>query len=135
MNSINSPVILFDGICIFCNFWVNFAIKHDLKKKLKFAPFQSNAGQLLLSQHNIAIESINSVILIENGKVFTQSSAAFRVCKYLSGIWKIFYGLLIIPKFLRDFFYNIIARNRYRWFGKKENCMVPTPELRDRFLD
>lgn len=135
MNSINSPVILFDGICIFCNFWVNFAIKHDPKKKLKFAPFQSNAGQLLLSQHHIAIESINSVILIENGKVFTQSSAAFRVCKYLSGIWKIFYGLLIIPKFLRDFFYNVIARNRYRWFGKKDSCMVPTPELRERFLD
>ena len=135
MNSINKPVILFDGICIFCNFWVNFAIKHDPKKKLKFAPFQSNAGQLLLSQHNIAIESINAVILIENGKVFTQSSAAFRVCKYLSGIWKIFYGLLIIPKFLRDFFYNIIARNRYRWFGKKETCMVPTPELKERFLD
>ena len=134
MNSINNPVILFDGICIFCNFWVNFAIKHDPQKRIKFAPFQSNAGQLLLSQNNIAIESINSVILIENGKVFTQSSAAFRVCKYLSGIWKIFYGLLIIPKFLRDFFYNIIARNRYRLFGKKETCMVPTQELRERFL-
>jgi predicted DCC family thiol-disulfide oxidoreductase YuxK len=114
---------------------VNFAIKHDPQKRIKFAPFQSNAGQLLLSQHNIAIESINSVILIENGKVFTQSSAAFRVCKYLSGIWKIFYGLLIIPKFLRDFLYNIIARNRYRWFGKKETCMVPTAERRERFLD
>jgi Uncharacterized protein conserved in bacteria len=131
----NYPVILFDGICTFCNFWVNFAIRHDPQKKIKFAPFQSHAGQLLLSQHNIAIESINSVILIEKGKAYTQSSAAFRVCKYLSGIWKIFYGLLIIPKFLRDFFYNIMARNRYRWFGKKETCMVPTPELRERFLE
>lgn len=129
------PVILFDGICNFCNFWVNFAIKHDPKKRIKFAPFQSNAGQQLLNQQHIAIESINSVILIENGKVFTQSSAALRICKYLSGLWKIFYGLLIIPKFLRDFFYNIIARHRYRWFGKKENCMVPTPEVRERFLD
>lgn len=135
MNTINHPVILFDGICTFCNFWVNFAIKHDPKKRIKFAPFQSTAGQLLLSQHHIAIESINSVILIENGKVFTQSSAALRICKYLSGLWKIFYGLLIIPKFLRDFFYNIIARHRYRWFGKKESCMVPTPEVRERFLD
>lgn len=135
MKTINHPVILFDGICTFCNFWVNFAIKYDPKKRIKFAPFQSNAGQLLLSQHHIAIESINSVILIENGKVFTQSSAALRICKYLSGLWKIFYGLLIIPKFLRDFFYNIIARHRYRWFGKKESCMVPTPEVRERFLD
>lgn len=135
MKSTNQPVILFDGICTFCNFWVNFAIKNDPQKNLRFTPFQSNAGQNLLKQHQIAIESVNSVILIENGKAYTQSSAAFRVCKYLSGIWKIFYGLLIIPKFIRDFFYNIIARNRYRWFGKKETCMVPTPGVRERFLD
>jgi predicted DCC family thiol-disulfide oxidoreductase YuxK len=134
METTKHPVILFDGICTFCNYWVNFAIKHDPQKKLRFAAFQSTAGLQLLNDYQISIESINSVIFIDKGKVYTQSSAAFRVCNYLSGFWKVFYGLLILPKFIRDFFYNIIARNRYKWFGKKESCIVPTPDINDRFL-
>ena len=132
---VNQPVILFDGVCNFCSFWVNFAIKRDRKKKLKFAPLQGEAANNLLPQHNINPASLSSVVFIDHGKAWTQSSAAIRICKHLDGGWKLLYGLIIIPKFIRDFIYNIIARNRYKWFGKKESCMVPTQELRERFLD
>ena len=128
------PVILFDGVCNFCNYWVNFAIRHDRKKKLRFAPLQGETAGRLLHEFSINPTELSSVILIDNGKAYTQSSAAVRICKHLDGGWKIFYGFIILPKFLRDFFYNIIARNRYKWFGKKETCMIPTPELRERFL-
>lgn len=130
-----SRVILFDGVCNFCNYWVNFAIKRDRKKKLKFTTLQGVTAKQLLPQHNINPTSLSSVIFIDKGKAYTQSSAAIQICKYLNGGWKLFYGLMIIPKFMRDFFYNIIARNRYKWYGKKEECMVPTPELRERFLN
>ena len=129
------PVILFDGVCNFCNYWVNFAIKRDREKKLKFTTLQGETAKQLLRQYNISLTSLSSVVFIDNGKAYTQSSAALRICKYLNGGWKLFFGLMIIPKFIRDAFYNIIARYRYKWFGKKETCMVPTPELRERFLD
>ncbi|MBK6384923.1 MAG: thiol-disulfide oxidoreductase DCC family protein [Chitinophagaceae bacterium] len=132
---VNQRVILFDGVCNFCSFWVNFAIKRDRKKKLKFAPLQGEAANNLLPQHNINPASLSSVVFIDKEKAYTQSSAAIRICKHLDGGWKLLYGLIIIPKFIRDFIYNIIARNRYKWFGKKESCMVPTQELRERFLD
>jgi predicted DCC family thiol-disulfide oxidoreductase YuxK len=128
-------VILFDGVCNFCNYWVNFAIKRDREKKLQFAALQGETSKKILLPFNIQPTSLSSVILIDNGKAYTQSSAAIRICKYLDGGWKLFYGLIIIPKFIRDFFYNIIARNRYRWFGKKESCMIPTAEVRERFLN
>ncbi len=130
-----NPLILFDGICNFCNYWVNFAIKRDHKKKLRFTTLQGETAKQLLPQYHINPTSLSSVILIDKGKAYTQSSAALRMYRYLDGGWKLFYGLMIIPKFIRDFFYNIIARNRYKWFGKKDVCMVPTPELRERFLD
>ena len=129
------PVVLFDGVCNFCNYWVNFAIKRDKKKKLRFAPLQGESARQLLAQHGLDTTKLSSVILVDNGKVYTQSSAAIRICKYLDGGWKLCYGFMIIPKFIRDLFYNIIARNRYKWFGKKDSCRVPTPELRERFLD
>ena len=131
----DTPVILFDGVCNFCNYWVNFAIKRDKKKKLKFTTLQGETAKQLLPQYHINPTSLSSVIMIDNGKAYTQSSAALRMCRYLDGGWKLFYGFIVVPKFIRDFFYNIIARNRYKWFGKKESCMIPTPELRGRFLD
>ena len=117
MNSIY-PIVLFDGICNFCNYWVNFAIKRDRKKKLRFTPLQGETAKSLLPQYNILSTSLSSVIFIDGNKVYTQSSAAIRICKYLDGGWKLFYGLMIIPKFFRDWLYNIIARNRYKWFGE-----------------
>ena len=130
----DQPVILFDGVCNFCNYWVNFAIKRDKKKKLRFAPLQGEAAKKLLNQFGLDTSTFSSVILIDHGKAYTQSSAAFRICKYLDGGWRLVYGLMIIPKFIRDFLYNIIARNRYKWFGKRKECMVPTPEMIERFL-
>jgi predicted DCC family thiol-disulfide oxidoreductase YuxK len=130
-----NPIVLFDGVCNFCNYWVNFALKHDKKKILKFSPLQGKIAKELLPKFHFNPESINSVIFIDNGKAYTQSSASLRICKYMDGGWKLFYGFIIIPKFIRDFFYNIIARNRYKWWGKKESCMIPTPELKERFLD
>jgi predicted DCC family thiol-disulfide oxidoreductase YuxK len=128
-------IVLFDGVCNFCNYWVNFAIKRDPKKKLKFTTLQGDTAKGLLPRYNISPTSLSSVIFIENGKIYTQSSAALQICRHLKGGWKLFYGLIIIPKFIRDFFYNIIARNRYKWFGKKDSCMVPTPELKERFFN
>ena len=130
-----NSLILFDGVCNFCNYWVTFAIKRDRKNKLKFTPLQGETAKQLLPQCHINPTSLSSVIFINNGKVYTQSSAAIQICKELDGGWKLFFGLIIIPKFFRDFLYNIIARNRYKWFGKKESCMIPTPELKERFLD
>lgn len=129
------PIILFDGVCNFCNYWVNFAIRHDQSQKLRFSPLQGKTAQELLPSYQIDTTQLKSVIIIDNGKVYSQSSAALRICKHLDGGWKIFYGLIIIPKFIRDAIYNIIARNRYKWFGKKETCMVPTPEVKARFLE
>jgi len=131
----DNPIVLFDGVCNFCNYWVNFAIKRDKKRKLRFGPLQGEAAKLLLQQYKLHTTSLSSVIFIHAGKIYTQSSAALRIAKHLDGGWKLFYGFIIIPKFIRDFFYNIIARNRYKWYGKKDTCMIPTPELRGRFID
>ena len=131
----DSRVIFFDGVCNFCNYWVNFVIKRDRKKKLKFTTLQGETAKQLLPQYHINPSSLSSVILIDKGKAYTQSSAAIRICKYLNGGWKLFYGLIIIPKLIRDYFYIIVARNRNKWFGKKNECMAPTPEIRERFLD
>lgn len=130
-----NSLVLFDGVCNFCNYWVSFAIKRDCKKKLKFTTLQGETAKEVLPRYDINPTSLSSVIFIDDGKAYTQSSAALQICRHLNGGWKLFYGLIIIPKLIRDFFYNIIARNRYKWFGKKETCMIPTLELKDRFLN
>ena len=129
-----NPVILFDGVCNYCNAMVNFAIRNDKKAILKFAPLQSQAGKRLKEEYKIA-PGIDSVILIDQDKVYTYSDAAVRISKYLRWPAKILYALIIIPKFIRQPFYKWVAKNRYKWFGKKEECMVPTPEVRARFLN
>jgi len=130
----SEPIILFDGVCNFCNHWVNFAIKRDKKKKLRFTPLQGETAKRLLPRYHINPTSLSSVVFIDNEKAYTQSSAALQICKHLDGGWKLLYGLIIVPKFIRDFFYNIIARNRYKWFGKKETCMMPPADWKERFL-
>jgi predicted DCC family thiol-disulfide oxidoreductase YuxK len=128
------PLVLFDGVCNFCNYWVNFAIRHNKKNDLRFTPLQGESAKSILPDYSINPTQLNSVIFVNNGKAYTQSSAALQICRHLNGGWKLFYGFYIIPKFIRDFLYNIIARNRYRWFGRKDQCMVPTGEMRSRFL-
>jgi predicted DCC family thiol-disulfide oxidoreductase YuxK len=127
-------IILFDGICNLCNSSVQFIIKRDPFGHFKFASLQGAAGQKLIKQFGVNNE-INSFILIEDNKIFFKSSAAIRVCMKLRGPWKLLSIFKIIPPSIRDIFYNIVANNRYKWFGKQENCMLPTPEMRKRFLD
>jgi predicted DCC family thiol-disulfide oxidoreductase YuxK len=128
------PVILFDGVCNFCNSSVNFVIKKDKHAVIQFAPLQSDKGRLFLRQYNYPENNLNSFIFIEEGKLYTRSTAALKVSRYLKGLWPVCYGLIIVPKFIRDGIYNWIAKNRYKWFGKKEQCMIPSPEVRKRFL-
>ena len=129
-----NAVILFDGVCNFCNGSVNFIIDRDPEAYFKFAPLQSEIGQKLIDEHGVNKVETDSVILIEDGKVYTHSTAALRVAKKLSGAWKFLYGFWIVPKFIRDFAYSLFAKNRYRMFGKQEACMLPTPDVRARFL-
>lgn len=128
-----NKVVFFDGECNFCDHSVQFIIKRDPKGHFKFASLQSEVGKKLLKQFN-APENINSFILVDNNKCYVKSSAALHICKGLKGGWKLLYPLIIIPKPIRDFFYDILANNRYKWFGKKESCMLPSPEVRERFL-
>jgi predicted DCC family thiol-disulfide oxidoreductase YuxK len=133
-NMADYSIILFDGVCNLCNRSVQFVIKRDKKKKFRFASLQGEAGQSILQRFGLSTNDFNSFILVEDNKVYTQSEGALRMLKILGGGWKLLYGFIIIPKFIRDAVYNWIARNRYKWYGKKEECMVPTPELKERFL-
>jgi predicted DCC family thiol-disulfide oxidoreductase YuxK len=129
------PVILFDGVCNFCNSAVNFVIKRDKNSALKFTTLQSSIAHQMLANQNIPTNDLSSFVFIESKKIYTRSTAALRVCTYLTGLWPLMYGFIIVPKFIRDGIYNWIAKNRYRWFGKKEECMIPTPEIKAKFLN
>lgn len=126
-------IILFDGECNFCDHSVQFIIKNDPEGRFKFASIQSEIGKKLLNQINVP-EDTDSFILIVKDRYYSKSSAALRICKDLKGFWKIFYVFLIVPRPIRDLFYRILAKNRYKWFGKKNSCMLPSPEIRNRFL-
>jgi len=130
-----NPVILFDGVCNFCNGAINFVLKQDRKSVFRFAPLQSEAGRRLLQQYNLPTEEFESFVLIDQGKVYKKSNAALRVMNKLPWYWKESQIFRLIPTIFRDAIYDFIARNRYKWFGKKDECMVPTPEMRSRFLD
>ena len=127
-------IILFDGVCNLCNGAVNFVIKRDPGNVFKFTPLQEKQGVLLLKKHAIDAQELDSIVLVENKKVYTKSSAALRIARKLSNLWPLFFVLLIIPSFIRDGVYDFIAKNRYKWFGKKEQCIIPTPGLREKFL-
>ncbi len=129
-----NPIILFDGVCNFCNSAVNFVIKRDKKARIQFAPLQSEMGIQLQKQYNLPTDDMTSFLFIENGKVYSQSTAALKVCRYLRYGWPLCYGFIIVPKFIRDGIYNWIAKNRYKWFGVREQCMIPSPEVKARFL-
>lgn len=127
-------VILFDGVCNLCNSSVQFIIRHDPTGKFKFASLQSSFGQEQLKNFNIPSEAFNSVILISDGVAYERSDAALEIAKNLSGFWKKFYLFRIVPRFLRNGIYDLVSKNRYRVFGKRDECMIPTPELKSRFI-
>lgn len=135
MEDLRHPVILFDGVCNLCNASVQFIIRHDKKQIFRFAALQSAFGQRVIENFNLTDKNTDSVILFENNSVQLKSDAALSIAKQLGGIYSLLYVFIVVPKFIRNSVYDFIARNRYRWFGKQESCMIPTPELKRLFIE
>lgn len=130
----NHSVILFDGVCNLCNGFVQFTIERDKDQYFKFASLQSDTAKEILASFGLDNQSLSTVILVENGQYYTKSTAGLTIISRFGGLWSLAKVLLIFPKFIRDVVYDFIARNRYKWFGEKESCWIPTPELKKRFL-
>ncbi|MFP7493100.1 thiol-disulfide oxidoreductase DCC family protein [Terribacillus saccharophilus] len=129
----NDAIILFDGVCNLCNSSVQFIIKHDKNAYFKFASLQSDFGRNLRKEKQIP-DNVDSIIFVERGKVHMQSGAILRIARHLDGAWKLAAAALIIPRPIRDMLYRYVAKNRYRWFGRQNQCMLPSPDLKERFL-
>jgi predicted DCC family thiol-disulfide oxidoreductase YuxK len=128
------PVVLFDGVCNLCNGFVQTLIRLDPQAKFQFASLQSEFGQDVMRKAQLPLNELNTVILYDNGTIFTHADVPLEIARRLGGFWKLFLVFKIVPRILRNRLYNWVARNRYRWFGQRESCMIPTPELRQRFL-
>ena len=131
----HGPIIYFDGVCNLCEGSVQYILNKDRKKIFRFASLQGKAGQDMLARHQMSGDDLKSFVLQEGDRIFTRSTGALRVFKHIGGAWSLLYGLIIVPTFIRDAVYGIIARNRYRWFGKRTECWLPSPALSERFLD
>jgi len=127
-------IILFDGICNLCNGAINYVIQKDKQNIFKFATLQSEIGKNLLKKFDIDSDKVDSIVLIQEGKSYIKSDAALQIAKHLKGGIRFLYPFRILPKRFRDLIYDTVAKNRYKWFGKKESCMIPTPELQRKFL-
>ncbi|MEP0213422.1 MAG: thiol-disulfide oxidoreductase DCC family protein [Cellulophaga sp.] len=133
---VDKKIILFDGVCNLCNNAIQFIIKHDKKDLFRFATLQGETGKKLITERNINTSKIDSIILIEpNIAYYIKSTAALKIGRNFGGVWILLWVLEQIPVGFRDWVYSYIAKNRYNWFGKKDNCMIPTPELKAKFLD
>ena len=131
----NPKIILFDGVCNLCNNSVKFIIKNDKRNIFKFAPLQGKYGIKIQNRYKINTTEINSIILIDGKKTYAKSSAALRIAKDLRAPFFLFFVFIIVPVFIRNFIYDLIAKNRYKWFGKMESCMIPSNELKSKFFD
>jgi predicted DCC family thiol-disulfide oxidoreductase YuxK len=130
----DNPIVLFDGVCNFCNTSVNFIMRHDRSRSILFASLQSDEGIALMQHFGKDPQNLYSIILVHRGKVYDCSTAALRIARIMGGMWRLLGWMgLAMPRFLRSGIYTWIARNRYRWFGKKETCRLPSPEERARF--
>ncbi len=130
----NKTILLFDGYCNLCHSSVQFVLKHEKNNDLYFTSLQSPSGIEILNHYSINPKETDSLVLIEKNKAYIKSSAALRVSKYLKGLYPIAFGLLIIPSFIRNWVYDYVAKNRYKWYGKMDNCLVPDGNLLKRFL-
>ena len=128
------PILLFDGVCNLCNASVQWVLLHDKKGVIRFAAQQSEAGQELLKRYGRHTSTLDSVVLVDGDRIYIQSDAAIEVAVRLGGIWRLMGIFKIVPKVVRNGIYHWIARNRFRWFGKREQCMLPRPEWKERFL-
>jgi predicted DCC family thiol-disulfide oxidoreductase YuxK len=131
----NQKILYFDGICNLCAGAVQFVLKRNKKQNIFFASLQSKAGQEMLAHFGLPQTDFNSLVFVENGKMYQQSTGALCVARHLNAAWSLLFGLIIIPPFIRNAVYNWVAKNRYKWFGKKNECWLPTPDLKKRFLD
>lgn len=127
-------IVLFDGVCNLCNGSVQFIIRRDAAGFFQFASLQGGAGQALMAKYRLEGE-MSSIVLIENDRVYLKSDAVLRICRHLKGGWRLLVIFRIVPRPLRNLVYDFIARNRYRWFGKQDTCMLPTPDIKNRFLE
>lgn len=134
MDTNSDHIILFDGVCNLCNGAVQYVIRRDVKGIFKFASLQSEAGKVLLVKSGLPANHLKSFVYLHNNQFYTQSTAALKVARQLKGPVRLLYSFIIIPKFIRDFVYDLIARNRYRLFGRKDACMLPSPGLQQRFI-
>jgi predicted DCC family thiol-disulfide oxidoreductase YuxK len=127
-------ILLFDGVCNLCSGAVRFVIRHDPRGRFRFAALQSETGRRLLVQHGLSADALDTFVLIGGARCFTRSDAAIELVRRLEGPWRWLALLRVVPRSIRDRLYRVVARHRYRWFGRTESCMVPTPELARRFL-
>lgn len=132
--SAEHPILLFDGVCNLCNRWIQFVIARDPDAIFRFAPLQSDVARTLLSETDYAGEQLDSVVLVEDGTLYTKSDAVIRTARHLGGIYHLLRPTAIVPTRLRNLVYDFVANRRYRWFGKRDACMMPTPDVEERFL-
>lgn len=130
-----NPIVFFDGVCNLCTRSVQWIIRRDPHAKLRFASLQGHAGNSFRQQYLLTCKQHDSIILVDQNRIYTRSTAALRIAGKLSGGWPLLQVLLVVPPFIRNAVYDWIARNRYRWFGKAETCWIPSPALNSRFLD
>lgn len=128
------PIVLFDGVCNLCSTSVQFILQRDPAGRFRFASLQSDLAQRLLTERGLDPKALDSVVVVDGDRFYRESDAALRIARDLKGAWKALSVFRVIPRPVRDWAYRLIARNRYRWFGKSETCWLPTPELRGRFL-
>lgn len=127
-------LVLFDGVCKLCTSSVAFILRHEANQVLRFAPLQSPAGMRLMQEFGIEPTQMKTFVVIADGRAYVRSDAAIRVSRFLRGAWKVLGIVKIVPRPIRDYAYDVVARNRYRWFGRHDTCMAPAPELLERFI-
>ena len=131
----SGSVVVFDGVCLLCSRWVGFISKRDREQRFRFAPMQGATGGSLLRQHGLDPDDPLSLLVVDESGAWTDSEAILRVVSTFGGAWRMAAILRVVPRAWRDAAYRVLARNRYRWFGRRESCLVPTPELRARFIE
>ena len=129
-----TDIVIFDGVCNLCARSVQFILRHESEPRFQFSPVQSAAGARLLTAHGYSAANVATFVFLSEGKVYTRSTAALRIARHFKGPWQLLRALWIVPRPLRDLLYDLVARNRYSWFGKSDSCLMPTPELSARFL-
>ncbi|MCU4802245.1 thiol-disulfide oxidoreductase DCC family protein [Halobacteria archaeon HArc-gm2] len=129
------PILLFDGVCNLCNSIVQFVVERDAEGTFRFASLQSPVGQALLEEHDLPTDDFDTFVLIEGGEAYTKSEGGLRAARHFDGLYPLLRHFLVLPRPIRDAVYNLVANNRYDWFGRKDACMLPSGDVGERFLD